>query len=165
MAHKACQHVFYLVTVADLQCVRIHPDGRMATVFLKRRDLLRLFSLDARDLRCIDPNLQYTRSSPSTYVRGNVILAQLAGMRLIITANTALLLDPHSGAARKLLGQLIPKLQVSLCSRSAGTSHRAPDDRALREAAQAQKRRQKCSVRRMRRHAYVWERARAECEE
>ena len=95
-----------------MQCVRIHTDGRMATVYLKRRDLLRLFALDPRDLRCIDPNLHYTRLSPSLYVRGNVILAQLAGVRLIITANTALLLDPHSSAARKLLGQLVPKLQV-----------------------------------------------------
>ena len=84
----------------------------MATVYLKRRDLLRLFSLDPRDLRCIDPNLHYTRLSPSLYVRGNVILAQLAGVRLIITGTTALLLDPHSSAARKLLGQLIPKLQA-----------------------------------------------------
>lgn len=95
-----------------LQCVRIHTDGRMATVYLKRRDLLRLFTLDPRDLRCIDPNLHYTRLSPSLYVRGNVILAQLSGVRLIITGSTALLLDPHSSAARKLLGQLIPKLQV-----------------------------------------------------
>lgn len=101
-----------------LQCVRIHTDGRMATVYLKRRDLLRLFALDPRDLRCIDPNLHYTRLSPSLYVRGNVILAQLAGVRLIITGNTALLLDPHSSAAKKLLGQLVPKLQARLPSLS-----------------------------------------------
>lgn len=97
---------------AVVQCVRIHPDGRVATVYLKRRDLLRLFALDPRDLRRIDPNLQYTRSSPTLYVRDNLILAQLAGARLIITASTSLLLDPHCPAARKLLGELIPKLQV-----------------------------------------------------
>lgn len=96
-----------------LQCVRIHPDGRVATVYLKRRDLLRLFALDPRDLRRIDPNLQYTRSSPTLYVRDNLILAQLAGARLIITASASLLLDPHCAAARKLLGELIPKLQVT----------------------------------------------------
>lgn len=103
----------YTMGCVVLQCVRIHPDGRVATVYLKRRDLLRLFALDPRDLRRIDPNLQYTRSSPTLYVRDSLILAQLAGARLIITASASLLLDPHCAAARKLLGELIPKLQVT----------------------------------------------------
>jgi hypothetical protein len=96
-----------------LQCVRLHPDGRVATVYLKRRDLLRLFTLDPRDLRRIDPNLQFTRSSPTMYVKDNVLLVQLAGVRLIITAQTALVLDPHCDSARQFLSEIIPKLQVS----------------------------------------------------
>lgn len=96
-----------------MQCVRVHPDGRVATVFLKRRDLLRLFTLDPRDLRRIDPHLQFTRSSPTMYVKDNVVLVQLAGVRLIITAQTALVLDPHCPASRQFLAEIIPKLQVA----------------------------------------------------
>ena len=96
-----------------MQCVRLHPDGRVATVYLKRRDLLRLFTLDPRDLRRIDPNLQFTRSSPSMYVKENVLLVQVSGVRLIITAQTALILDPHCESARQFLSEIIPKLQVS----------------------------------------------------
>lgn len=96
-----------------MQCVRLHPDGRVATVYLKRRDLLRLFSLDPRDLRRIDPHLQFTKSSPTMYVKENVVLVQLAGVRLIITAHTALVLDPHFVTTRQFLSEIIPKLQVA----------------------------------------------------
>lgn len=93
--------------------MRLHRDGRVATVFLKRRDLLRLFSLDPRDLRRIDPHLPYTRTSPTLAVKDNVVLVQLAGVRLIITAHTALILDPHFPSSRKFLSDIIPKLQVA----------------------------------------------------
>lgn len=96
-----------------VQCVRLHRDGRVATVFLKRRDLLRLFALDPRDMRRIDPHLPYTRSSPTLSVQGNVVLVQLAGVRLIITAHTALVLDPHHPSSRQFLSDIIPKLQVA----------------------------------------------------
>lgn len=118
-----------------MQCVRIHLDGRIATVHLKRRDLLRLFGLDPRDLRRIDPHLQFTRSSPTVYVKDNVLLVQLSGVRLIITAQTALVLDPHCEAARQFLAGVIPQLQVAAGQRMMKELTKRPyrEARSLRE--------------------------------
>lgn len=98
---------------SPVQCVRIIPTGRATKLFLKRRDLLREFRLAPRDLRQIDPHLSFTRSSPVLSIKDNVLLVQLSGVRIIITAQTALLLDPRCRAARQYLGQIVPRLQVS----------------------------------------------------
>ena len=105
--------------------MRIVSSGRATKLYLKRRDLLRSFALAPRDLRRIDPHLSFTRSSPVLTIKDNVLLVQLSGVRLIITAQSALLLDPRCRAARQFLGQIVPRLQV----REVGRGERGSEER------------------------------------
>ncbi len=44
-----------ILTVSNLQVLKLAANGRMRHVFLRRRDLLREYRLQPRDLRRIDP--------------------------------------------------------------------------------------------------------------
>ena len=69
---------------------------------LTRRQLLRDTDLSPRDLRRIDPSLQQTNNSPAVIVREDSVLVNL-GVRIIICADHALLLEPDTMASVNFL--------------------------------------------------------------
>jgi magnesium transporter len=81
---------------------------------VKRRDLLREHSLQPRDLRRIDPAIDFTKTSPSVTIKENVLLLNLGGIRAIVDADKALLFEPNSANTRKLLDTIVPRLQAAV---------------------------------------------------
>ena len=85
--------------------------GATYRAYLKRRDLLRHYDLQPRDLRRIDPALADT--SPCLSVRDNAILISLGGMRGIISANKAIVFEPDSPYTKKFIEIVSPRLAAS----------------------------------------------------
>ena len=96
-----------------LQCLRVDEDGRVTRAHMKRRDMMRYYGLIQRDLRRIEPSIQMPRSSPSLFVKDDVMLVHLAGVRIIITSEHALLLEPQSDTAKQFLAEIIPRRQTA----------------------------------------------------
>ncbi len=48
---------------------------------MRRRDLLREHRLQPRDLRRIDPSIDFTKTSPSITIKEDVLLLNLGGVR------------------------------------------------------------------------------------
>lgn len=84
--------------------------GRVRSMFVKRRDLLREHNLQPRDLRRIDPSLELSKASPSLTIKDNCLLINMGGIRAIVTAHRALLFEPRSGTSQKFLQLLVAKL-------------------------------------------------------
>ena len=85
--------------------------GSTFRAYLKRRDLLRHYDLQPRDLRRIDPAL--ADPSPCLSVRDNAILISLGGMRGIISANKAIVFEPDSPYTKKFVEIVSPRLAAS----------------------------------------------------
>lgn len=61
--------------------LRLDRDGKVKQVFARRRDLLREYRLQPRDLRRIDPSVDVNKTPPSITVKDNVVLLCLGGVR------------------------------------------------------------------------------------
>lgn len=55
----------------------------MRRLRIKRRDLLREHRLQPRDLRRIDPMIDFTKTSPSITIKEDVLLLNLGGVRCV----------------------------------------------------------------------------------
>ena len=66
---------------ALIQVLRLDASGKSKSYFARRRDLLREYNLQPRDLRRIDPTIDFSKTSPSITVKENVLLINLGGTR------------------------------------------------------------------------------------
>ncbi len=64
-----------------MQVLRLDSSGRTRKFYVRRRDLLKEYRLQPRDLRRIDPTIDYTKTSPSITIKENVLLLCLGGVR------------------------------------------------------------------------------------
>eukprot|EP00879_Flechtneria_rotunda_P025525 GHRR01027126.1.p1 GENE.GHRR01027126.1~~GHRR01027126.1.p1 ORF type:complete len:365 (+),score=105.54 GHRR01027126.1:246-1340(+) len=101
------------IVKANYEVLRLDEAGAVRRLRIKRRDLLREHRLQPRDLRRIDPSIDFTKTSPSITIKEDVLLLNLGGIRAIVTADKALLFEPASSNTRKLLDTLVPRLQAS----------------------------------------------------
>jgi hypothetical protein len=67
----------------SLQVLRLDASGRTRKFYVRRRDLLREYRLQPRDLRRIDPTIDFTKTSPSIAIKENVLLLCLGGVRCV----------------------------------------------------------------------------------
>jgi magnesium transporter len=67
-----------------LQVLRLDEAGAVRRLRIKRRDLLREHGLQPRDLRRIDPTIDFTKTSPSITIKEDVLLLNLGGIRCVI---------------------------------------------------------------------------------
>ncbi len=63
--------------------LRLDANGRTRKIYVRRRDLLREYRLQPRDLRRIDPSIDFTKTSPSITIKENVLLLCLGGVRCV----------------------------------------------------------------------------------
>ena len=61
--------------------LRLDEAGAVRRLRIKRRDLLREHGLQPRDLRRIDPSIDFTKTSPSITIKEDVLLLNLGGIR------------------------------------------------------------------------------------
>jgi magnesium transporter len=59
----------------------LEASGRTRKLYVRRRDLLKEFRLQPRDLRRIDPTIDFTKTSPSITIKEDVLLLCLGGVR------------------------------------------------------------------------------------
>ncbi|GLC35801.1 hypothetical protein PLESTB_000495700 [Pleodorina starrii] len=97
---------------ANYEVLRLDATARARRFFVRRRDLLREHRLQPRDLRRIDPSIDFTKTSPSITIKEDVLLLNLGGVRAIVTAEKALLFEPLSATTRKFLEVVLPRLQT-----------------------------------------------------
>jgi hypothetical protein len=64
-----------------VQVLRLDETGAVRRLRIKRRDLLREHRLQPRDLRRIDPTIDFTKTSPSITIKEDVLLLNLGGIR------------------------------------------------------------------------------------
>lgn len=81
--------------------LRLEPSGRTRRFYVRRRDLLREHRLQPRDLRRIDPAIEFTKTSPSITVKEDALLLCLGGVRCgcglgQVTGQAAALASPRS---------------------------------------------------------------------
>lgn len=69
------------VTYINAQVLRLDEAGAVRRLRIKRRDLLREHRLQPRDLRRIDPTIDFTKTSPSITIKEDVLLLNLGGIR------------------------------------------------------------------------------------
>lgn len=63
------------------QVLRLDARGRSRGFYVRRRDVLREHKLQPRDLRRIEPSVDFTKTSPSITIKENVLLLNLGGVR------------------------------------------------------------------------------------
>ena len=87
--------------------------GRMPyKQILTRRELLRDTDLSPRDLRRIDPTLGQTNNTPAVIVSEDSVLVNL-GVRIIICADHALILEPDTMASVNFLESWTQRVQAA----------------------------------------------------
>lgn len=96
---------------AVYEVLRVDPSGKTRRIYVRRRDLLRGYCLQPRDLRRIDPSLTPTKTSPSVTIKEEALLVNMCGVRAIISAGKCLLFEPNSSSSRRFLELVTPRLQ------------------------------------------------------
>lgn len=66
---------------ANYEVLRLEAAGSSRGFYVRRRDVLREHKLQPRDLRRIDPSVDFTKTSPSVTIKENVLLLNLGGVR------------------------------------------------------------------------------------
>lgn len=61
--------------------LRLDATAKARRFYVRRRDLLREHRLQPRDLRRIDPSIDFTKTSPSITIKEDVLLLNLGGVR------------------------------------------------------------------------------------
>mmetsp|Transcript_10253 Transcript_10253/g.30884 ORF Transcript_10253/g.30884 Transcript_10253/m.30884 type:complete len:640 (+) Transcript_10253:142-2061(+) len=98
---------------AFYEVLRVDKAGKTNKLYIKRRDLLRRNRLLPRDLRRIDPSLSVIKTSPSITVKDHALLVNLGGVRMILSADKALLFEPSSPSCRRWQDLVLPRLAAS----------------------------------------------------
>jgi hypothetical protein len=95
--------------------LRIDPTGNTRRIYVKKRDLIRQYKLQPRDLRRMDPSLSagHRASSPSLTVKENCVLINTCGVRAIIDAEKVILFESDSFWSRRFQELVIPGLQAA----------------------------------------------------
>lgn len=112
-AHHEHHHSAAAVGRAVYEVLRIDPNGKTRRIYVRRRDLLRGYCLQPRDLRRIDPSLTPTKTSPSVTIKEQALLVNMGGVRAIISAGKCLLFEPNSSSSRRFLELVTPRLQTN----------------------------------------------------
>ncbi|KAJ9527078.1 hypothetical protein QJQ45_025221 [Haematococcus lacustris] len=102
----------YAYNKSNYEVLRLDAAGRTRKFFVRRRDLLREYRMQPRDLRRIDPTIDFTKTSPSITIKENVLLLCLGGVRAIVTAEKALLFEPASAASQRFMDTIVPHLEA-----------------------------------------------------
>jgi hypothetical protein len=71
------------IVKANYEVLRLDETGAVRRLRIKRRDLLREHGLQPRDLRRIDPTIDFTKASPSITIKEDVLLLNLGGIRCV----------------------------------------------------------------------------------
>lgn len=69
------------VSALDMQVLRLDAHGKTRKLSVRRRDLLKEYMLQPRDLRRVDPIVDVNKTSPSITIKENVLLLCLGGVR------------------------------------------------------------------------------------
>lgn len=93
------------------EVLRLDQNGKVRQGYARRRDLLREYRLQPRDLRRIDPTVDVNKTPPSITVKENVVLLCMGGVRAIVTADKALLFEPQLDASRKFIEVVLQHMQ------------------------------------------------------
>ena len=94
------------------ETLRINPNGGTRRVYVRRRDLVRQYKLQPRDLRRMDPSVSAgSRTAPSVTVKENCILVNVCGVKAIIDAEKCILFEADAAWSSKFQELLIPGLQ------------------------------------------------------
>ncbi len=112
-AHHEFHHSAAAVGRAVYEVLRIDPSGKTRRIYVRRRDLLRGYCLQPRDLRRIDPSLTPTKTSPSVTIKEQALLVNMGGVRAIISGGKCLLFEPNSSSSRRFLELVTPRLQTN----------------------------------------------------
>lgn len=102
----------------NYEVLKLDNLGKVRRVCVRRRDLLREYRLQPRDLRRIDPSIDHAKPSPSITIKENVLLLNLGGIRAIVAASKALLFDANSSTTRKFLEILVPRIHINTATGS-----------------------------------------------
>lgn len=104
---------------AVYEVLRVGKNGQTRRLYVRRRDLLRANGLQPRDLRRIDPSMTNAKAvqGQTLWVKDEVLLINMGGVRLIASAERALLFEPNSPAARKFVDIVVPKLASAVGER------------------------------------------------
>ncbi|PNH12093.1 Magnesium transporter MRS2-11, chloroplastic [Tetrabaena socialis] len=65
---------------ANYEVLRLDASAKARRFYVRRRDLLREHRLQPRDLRRIDPSIDFTKTSPSITIKEDVLLLNLGGV-------------------------------------------------------------------------------------
>eukprot|EP00798_Chlamydomonas_sp_ICE-L_P017634 gene17634-23977_t len=96
-----------------LQVLKMDAAGNCRLVHVRRRDLLREHRIQPRDLRRIDPSVDFNKTSPSITIKDNVLLICIGGVRAIVSSYKALLFEPAAPATKKFYNILAPHLRAT----------------------------------------------------
>jgi hypothetical protein len=86
-----------------VQVLRLDETGAVRRLRIKRRDLLREHRLQPRDLRRIDPTIDFTKTSPSITIKEDVLLLNLGGIRSAAAAAVGAITASELGMATAAL--------------------------------------------------------------
>lgn len=81
MSLKTSSTISGTLLFVHLQVLRLDEAGAVRRLRIKRRDLLREYGLQPRDMRRIDPTIDFTKTSPSITIKEDVLLLNLGGIR------------------------------------------------------------------------------------
>eukprot|EP00798_Chlamydomonas_sp_ICE-L_P011460 gene11460-34171_t len=94
---------------ATYEVLKLDASGKYRLV---HKDLLREHRIQPRDLRRIDPSVDFNKTSPSITIKENVLLICIGGVRAIATAYKALLFEPTALATRQFFDIVVPHLRA-----------------------------------------------------
>ena len=72
----------------------IDKKGNVRKLYLKRRDILRIYKLHPRDYRRIDGISPISKQTLTLHAAKNVLLVNLGGIRMLISTSEALIFEP-----------------------------------------------------------------------
>lgn len=101
------------------EVMKLDPSGECRILYVRRRDLIRANYLQPRDLRRIDPQitLSKTLQGQTLLVKELIMIINIGGIKILCSAEKALLFDPSSLQSRRFLEILIPKLKFGIQNR------------------------------------------------
>jgi len=98
------------------EVIRLGPTGDCTILYVRRRDLIKANYLQPRDLRRIDPHMALSRTlqGQTLLVKEMIMIINIGGVKILCSAEKALLFDPSSLQSRRFLEILIPKLRFGI---------------------------------------------------
>ena len=96
---------------AVFECMRVDTQGKTRSTSLRRRDLIKRYKLQPRDLRRIDPSMSPTKTSPSVSSKEDCVLVNIGGVRAIITADKCSIFEPSSVSSKRFINAVMRKIE------------------------------------------------------